>query len=89
MDKCARCGGAMENGRLEGRAGGYNVGHVVVPTVGDLSFVMARGEPTSMNLGKAFQQGLRGESPEFQRYEVEGRRCASCGLLELYAVERP
>lgn len=55
-------------------------------TAGDSKLVfVVPGEPTAGNPIQAFQQGLNGERAS-TAYLMHGRRCPSCGVVELLAT---
>lgn len=79
--RCQRCGGEMKSGFGTAL-------RVLSPALSQprLAFVV-RGEPTSLNPLKAFQQGVD-QSPQDEAYLLEGRRCIDCGAVELTANEK-
>ena len=78
---CLRCGTVMEAGYTTaiGLMGGNSA-------AGDPKLVfVVPGEPISGNPIEAFQQGLHGEQAN-AAYLLRGRRCLSCGGVELLAT---
>ena len=76
---CAKCGGTMESG-VATASGLLGMAPKDEPR---LQFAIP-GTPTSMNPITAFKQGVSGEQ-DVRVFWIEGRRCSTCGLLELFA----
>lgn len=80
-DRCRRCGGATEIGFLSA------IGFMPDVTAKPRLTLVVPGEATAMNPITAFKQGTEG-AKESEAYLLCGRRCATCGSVELLAKER-
>ena len=78
---CHLCNGQLEAGYVtaEGLIGGRE------SSVGSKVLFVRDSKPTSLNLVKAFRQGLN--ESDRQEYRLSAFRCANCGHLELFCIE--